>query len=168
MGFAIEQIYEEYKKDVYYYLYGLTRNQSVSEELTSEVFVSAITSLPNYKGASTIKTWLFSIARNKWYEHIRKEKKYKGIQERLESYIIDSDFNVENDYENKEIFEKIVSLLNMEDERSREIVNMRVEGYSFYEISQKMNISESSSRVIDFRVRKRIRESLIKEGIKDV
>lgn len=41
---------------------------------------------------------------------------------------------------------------------------MRVEGYSFYEIGNKLHISEDSARVIDFRTKKKLREILIKEG----
>lgn len=42
---------------------------------------------------------------------------------------------------------------------------MRIEGYSFYEIAMKYNISESSARVIDFRTKKKIRGILEKEGL---
>lgn len=44
---------------------------------------------------------------------------------------------------------------------------MRIEGYSFYEISIKHEVSESSARVIDFRAKKKIKEILEKEGLKD-
>lgn len=33
---------------------------------------------------------------------------------------------------------------------------MRIDGFSFYEIGEKYNISENSARVIDFRVKFRI------------
>ncbi|MEG1651612.1 MAG: RNA polymerase sigma factor, partial [Oscillospiraceae bacterium] len=68
MSISIRSLYEKYKRDVYTYLFGLTHNQADAEDLTSEVFVSAIKSLPNFQGKSEIKTWLFSIARYKWYE----------------------------------------------------------------------------------------------------
>ena len=70
----LKKIYEEYKQDVFKYLVSLTHDVSLSEDLVSETFLSALKSLHKFKGQSTIKTWLFSIARNKWYEHLRKEK----------------------------------------------------------------------------------------------
>lgn len=72
--FVIKKLYEKYKQDVFGYLISLTHNPTLSEDLTSETFLSAIKSLPNFKGNSDIKTWLFSIARHKWYENLRKEK----------------------------------------------------------------------------------------------
>ena len=61
----IKKIYEEYKKDVFVYLMSLTNDTCLSEDLVSETFLSAIKSIYRFKGESSIKTWLFSIARNK-------------------------------------------------------------------------------------------------------
>lgn len=61
----LKNIYEEYKQDVFKYLVSLTHDISLSEDLVSETFLGALKSLHKFKGQSTIKTWLFSIARNK-------------------------------------------------------------------------------------------------------
>lgn len=164
MSYLIGELYEKYKKDIYYYLYGLTHNQNLSEDLTSEVFVSAIISLASFKGNSDIKTWLFSIARHKWYEHIRKDKKEQLAVDRLEiCYIDEGDITAES-YMNKEKVERIKALLSKENEKTQKIVQLRVQCYSFYEIAQMTGLSESSARVIDFRTKKKIREILVKEG----
>ena len=55
-------------------------------------------------------------------------------------------------------------LLKQEEPRTRTVVQMRIDGYSFYEIAQKLGIREGSARVIDFRARKKLREQLMKEG----
>lgn len=41
---------------------------------------------------------------------------------------------------------------------------MRVNGYSYHEISEKVCVNENSARVIDFRTKKWIKEILDKEG----
>lgn len=157
-------IYERYKKDVYYFLYHLSQNQEVSEDLTSEVFLQAIKSLPTFKGDSTIKTWLFGIARLKWFEYIRKEQRIKSLNEKLVLYVNEIDFFCEDTILDKQTIDRILELLNIETERTRRVVLMRVEGFSFYEIANELSISESSARVIDFRTKKKIKQILIKEG----
>lgn len=157
-------IYERYKKDVYYFLYHLSQNQDVSEDLTSEVFLQAIKSLPTFKGDSTIKTWLFGIARLKWFEYIRKEQRIKSLNEKLVLYVNEIDFFCEDTILDKQTIDRILELLNIETERTRQVVLMRVEGFSFYEIANELSISESSARVIDFRTKKKIKQILIKEG----
>ncbi len=160
----IDYLYEQYKKDVYYYLYHLSQNTTATEDLTAEVFLSAIKSLPNFRGDSDIKTWLFGIARLKWFEFLRKEKKYRSTLDRLSLYINQVDILDERDIFNKEVSQKIMSLLGEQSEKAKEIVLLRVDGYSFCEIAKKVGISESSARVVDFRTKKKIREILTKEG----
>lgn len=158
----IENLYLLYKTDVYLYLLSLTHNSGLSEELLSETFVNAIRSIENFKGNSSVKTWLCSIARNLWFQRIRKEKHTVEYNDLLELYV--SDGIVEN-LITKETVKRINNLLLKKDQRTQKIVNMRVEGYSFGEIAEKLNLSESSARVIDFRARKYIKESLEKEDV---
>ncbi|MFI3215154.1 MAG: RNA polymerase sigma factor [Eubacteriales bacterium] len=163
----IDSIYERYKKDVYYFLYHLSHNKDISEDLTSEVFLQAIKSLPTFKGDSTIKTWLFGIARLKWFEFVRKEQRIKSLNEKLAFYINEIDFFCEDTISDKQTIDRILELLNIETEKSRRVVLMRVEGFSFYEIANELSVSENSARVIDFRTKKKIKHILTKEGYID-
>lgn len=159
----IKKIYEEYKHDVFIYLVSLTKDASLSEDLVSETFLSAIKSLHRFKGESSIKTWLFSIARNKWYEHLRKEKSTISLDNLACHYII-GESDMEKNAIRKDISSKILYLLDNEQSRTKDIILMRIEGYSYFEISQKYGISEGSARVIDYRAKKKIKDILTKEG----
>jgi RNA polymerase sigma factor (sigma-70 family) len=158
----IENFYMLYKKDVYVYLLSLTHNPTLSEDLLSETFVASISSIGNFKGQSSVKTWLFSIARNLWLQSIRKEKQTVEYNDLLELYVSDS---IAEKLITKETVKRIKNLLLEKDERTQKIVNMRVEGYSFGEIAHEVNISESSTRVIDFRTKKWIKSNLEEEGL---
>lgn len=159
----IQILYEQYKNDVYTYLLSLTHSKPLSEDLTSDVFLGAIKALAAFKGESSIKTWLFSIARYKWYEHLRKTKKELNTEELLGVYLSDS-IDTEVAVFTKEFARRVYSLLEQEPDKNKDIVLMRVEGYSYFEIAQKHHISESSARVLDFRTKGRLRAALLKEG----
>lgn len=120
-------------------------------------------SLSAFKGESDIKTWLFSIARHKWYEHLRKRRKSLSFEELADCYFSEQSPLEETAFK-KEVAERIKEMLAELPERSGKIVGMRIEGYSYYEIGAALEISESSARVTDFRSKKKIREALIKEG----
>lgn len=160
----LKKIYEEYKQDVFKYLVSLTHDTSLSEDLVSETFLGALKSLHKFKGESSIKTWLFSIARNKWYEYLRKEKSNISIDDLAYNYIL-SESDLDDVLIKKELYNKIINLLKSEPPRTEDIILMRIKGYSYFEIGKKHNISESSARVIDYRAKKKIKEILIKEGI---
>lgn len=158
----IEKLYELYKQDIYFYLLSLTHNPTLSEDLLSETFVQAITSIERFEGKSSIKTWLFSISRNLWLQHLRKDKPTVEYNDLLEIYVSDS---LEKIVITKEAAQRVVELLSERDERTRRIVNMRVEGFSYSEIAFEVNLSEGSARVIDFRTKKWIRTILEEEEI---
>lgn len=163
---VIKRIYEEYKHDVFTYLVSLTRDSLLAEDLVSDTFLAAIKSLARFRGDSDIKTWLFSIARNKWYEHLRRVKPTVSLYELAERYLR-SEYDIEALSIQRETAQAMLQLLDKEPERTKDIVLMRIEGYPFFEIAQKHGISESSARVIDHRAKKKIREALAKEGITD-
>ena len=159
----LEAVFTAYYKDVYTYLYSLCRDASLAEDLAQEVFLEAVRSITSFRGDAEVKTWLFSIARHKWYGYLRK----KGRQEAKNAVLLQPDFpgkNPEEQYLDKEALARFYELLHLESERTQTIVQMRLEGYSFYEISRRCQISESSARVIDFRTKHKLREILKKEG----
>lgn len=163
---TIKSIYEEYKQDVFAYLVSLTHDSTLAEDLLSDTFVGALQSLPRFRGDADIKTWLFSIARNKWYEYLRRQKPTISLDRLAERYLL-GETDLESLVVKRELAEKMLRLLNNEQPRTKDIVLMRVEGYSFLEIAQKHNLSESSARVIDHRAKKKIRSILAKEGFSD-
>ena len=140
----------------------LTHNPTLSEDLLSETFLKAIHALPRFKENSSIKTWLFGIARNLWLQHLRGFKAQVEYDDLLEIYITES---MEDRLIAKETIFRIHELLSTKDERTRNIVNMRIDGFSYSEISEKIGVSESSARVIDFRVKKWIQSKLEMEGL---
>lgn len=158
----IEKLYRDYKSDVFYYLVSVTHDTDLSEDLTSETFLAALKSLSDFKGSANIKTWLFSIARYKWFEYLRKKKNDISFDDLAEFYIAQGE-DMEKQLCQKELVGKFMALLKNETERAENIVRMRIEGFSYYEIAEKHGISENSARVIDFRTKKKIRQILEKE-----
>ena len=79
----IEKIYEEYFETVNKYLFCLTHNNDISEELTQETFYKAVKKIDTYKGECKMSVWLCQIAKNLWYDQCRKNKKIINVEEEL-------------------------------------------------------------------------------------
>ena len=77
----IEQIYKEYFETVNKYLFCLTQNNDISEELTQETFYRAVKKINTYRGECKISVWLCQIAKNLWYDYCRKNKKLMNEDE---------------------------------------------------------------------------------------
>lgn len=130
-----EKIYREYFKLVYKYLYYLTQNTDISEELTQETFYKAIVKINTFKKQSKLSTWLCQIAKNLWYNELKKNKKLDIIDDDFLKTIASNE-NIEDTFikteERKELFNKINSLEPM----TRKVMFLRIHGdLSFKEIA---------------------------------
>ncbi len=67
---AFERLVSEYTGDVYALLYRLTSNPEEARDLTQETFLRTFQSISRFRGDSNLKTWLYRIAvnqaRNRW------------------------------------------------------------------------------------------------------
>ena len=162
----LTELFTLYHDDVYRYCYSLCRDSALSEELVSDVFFEAVCCMHRFRGESGVKTWLFSIARHKWYSRLRRRKAAPPTDE-LSEFLPDSSHSPESVTCDRASAARIEALLCAENTRTQNVVRMRIAGYSFREIADRENISEGSARVIDFRARKKIREILESEGYTD-
>ena len=137
----IEKLYEEYFKIVNKYLFCLTHNNDISEELTQETFYKAVKKIDTYKGECKMSVWLCQIAKNLWYDQCRKNKKF--VEE-----IISNDEKIS-------LYKKMQYL----DEKTREVIYLRITGeLSFKEIGIILNKTENWARVTFYRGKNQLKE----------
>ena len=69
-----DQIYQNYFDPVYRYVLSISENSAVAEEITQETFFKALESIDAFRGESSMKTWLCSIAKHIFLSQQRKRK----------------------------------------------------------------------------------------------
>ena len=72
---SIQKVYETYEKFIFRYLYGLTLNFHIAEELTQETFFQVVKSFHKFRGDSHVSTWVYKIARNVYNQYCLKRLK---------------------------------------------------------------------------------------------
>ncbi len=78
MKSVFQELYENYHKDVFQFLYYMVKNREQAEDLVQEVYIKVMNSYDRFKGDSSEKTWLFSIARHVAIDHFRKQKRKRN------------------------------------------------------------------------------------------
>ena len=71
-----DEIYNLYFRDVYRYLFALSGDPSIAEEITQETFFKALQKLDTFDGRGCITPWLFRIARNGYISFLRKDARF--------------------------------------------------------------------------------------------
>ncbi len=163
---ALDELFSAYYKDIYRYIYSLCRDASLSEDLTSDVFLEVVKSIGAFRADCDVKTWLFSIARHRWFSYLRKKKRTLESTELYELTELEqpNDRSAEDALLDRELIDRIYAIIDGEPERPRKVARMRIAGYSFYEIGKALGMSESSARVTFFRTKEKIRKILKEEG----
>lgn len=154
----MEQIYKEYFETVYKYLFCLTNNNDISEELTQETFYKAVKKINTYKGDCKMSVWLCQIAKNIWYDTLRKNKKIKFIDEKYLFNLEEAETAEEqviSDDEKMSLYKKMQLL----DEKTREVMYLRITGeLSFKEIGIILNKTENWARITFYRGKNKLKE----------
>ncbi|MBN1428477.1 MAG: RNA polymerase sigma factor [Anaerolineae bacterium] len=65
-------LYRQYVHPVYRYLYSRVGQISDAEDLTAQVFLEALESLGRYRNNGPFAAWLFTIARRRMIDHMRR------------------------------------------------------------------------------------------------
>jgi RNA polymerase sigma-70 factor (ECF subfamily) len=58
------------------FLLGLCGNRETADDLAQEAFIKAYQHLSSFRGNAKMTTWLFSIARNCFYDYAKKTRKF--------------------------------------------------------------------------------------------
>lgn len=154
----IEKLYEEYFETVNKYLFCLTHNNDISEELTQETFYRAVRKIDKYKGECKISVWLCQIAKNLWYDECKKNRRTINTEE-------DSLFEIQ---ETNTLEEEVIAndekmllykKLQLLDDKTREVMYLRLSGdLSFKEIGIILNKTENWARVTFYRGKNKLKE----------
>lgn len=164
----IEEIYKEHSNAVYKYLFCLTGNEDISEELTQETFAIAVKEIVKFKGDCKISVWLCQIAKHLWFKELKKSKKRKNISiEEIEnSYESESETIEEIIFAREEKLKLFKDMQKLEP-KLREIIYLRMVGnLDFSEIGEILGKTANWARVNFYRAKQKIRE-VNKNGKKD-
>lgn len=157
---AFENIYNEYFPRVYRFLSGFCSDSALCEEITQETFYRAYVNFGKYDGSCEIFTWLAAIAKNTYYNYLRKNKiKFVKLEVTEEDENGDPVEIISREYEAKRVKKAVSSL----PEKYRDVVFLRIyANLSYRDIASYLGICESTAKVIFHRAKEMLKKELSK------
>lgn len=154
----IEDLYEQYFRDVYRYCCSLTDSRALAEDMAQETFEKAMKGIVRFKGECDVRTWLFRIAKNSYLSYCRK---FNRVLPETEEELPDPTPSIEQRISDKETALQIHRLLHDLPEPYREVFHLRIFGeLSFEQIGQIFGHTANWACVTFHRAKKTIQNRL--------
>lgn len=156
-----EQIYSTYFKSVYHYIWKLSGNEHIAEEIASETFFKVMKSIGDFRGDCDMRVWICQIAKNTYCTYLKKGRKTASIDEIELQNIIDPKGFVEEKIGIQDEAWQIRKILHTIPDPHKEVFMWRVFGeLSYKEIGALYNKTDNWACVTYHRARKMIQEKV--------
>jgi len=169
---AFEQIVKMYENKICQTIFFVVKNESKVEDIAQEVFIKVYKNLSKFNEQSSLYTWIYRITMNACFDEMKKEKKVYH----LSTYVETDDGEQEIEYEdesqniddiverklNKEVLIKSIKSLN---EEYRSLIVLRdIKGFSYWEISDILNMKLGTVKSKISRAREALKKELVRMG----
>ena len=156
-----EEIYRTYFNDVFVYIRKLSGDENIAEEITSQTFFKALSSINKFKGECDVRVWLCQIAKNCYFTYLKKNSKTENIDNLEVLNIQDFICDINEIISNQEQSKLIQIALHTIPEPYKEVFMWRVFAeLNFKEIGQIFDKSDNWACVTYHRARNMIKEKL--------
>src|SRR5271157_787904 len=168
---AFDYLVEKYRRPMISFMYRMTHNQAVAEELAQEVFLRVYRSRESYRADAKFTTWLYRIATNLAVNHAR-DTKYERAAQNVYLDVPDEETgttpeladetpSVEQRLLRDERMAAIRKHVMALPERQRMAVLMhKYQGLDYKQIGEVLKLSESATKSLLFRGYQTLRERL--------
>ncbi|MBP5362513.1 MAG: RNA polymerase sigma factor [Ruminococcus sp.] len=161
---AIVEIVSEYSHGLILFLNSITKSTYMSEEIAEDTFCKLLIEKPEYKGKSSFKTWLYTIARNLALRSLKHRNRFvdSSVDEMQE---LSDEEDIEKDYlksEQKRQLHKALGKINAE--YSQVLYLTYFEGFSNSEAATIMKKSNKQIENLIYRAKAALKKDLEREG----
>ncbi|MDP4127810.1 MAG: RNA polymerase sigma factor [Bacillota bacterium] len=159
-----ETIYRDHYHKIQSFIYNLTGNWAMTEDLTQETFVKALKEIDSVRDNSRLCVWLNRVAYNLFIDLKRKKGSYTvPIDSSDMGKLVTIDLNPHKPIEQKIMSECVHQKLLLLSETYRVPLYLDMQGYSNQEIAITLNCTLANVKIRLHRARKKIKEILDKE-----
>jgi RNA polymerase sigma factor (sigma-70 family) len=164
---AFERLYHRYHRRIAAYVYGMVRDHGRAEDLTQEVFVSALRRMRQTERPIAFKPWIYEIAKNASIDAFRRARHAEEVSYDADDGMAPADYGKlvatgaapDVAVEGKQQLENLCGAFGGLSDAHHQILVMReLEGLSYREIGERLGMSRPSVESTLFRARRRLTE----------
>ena len=148
---TIEAVYDQYFSEIYRYVRYRVGDDSMAEDIASDVFVRLIESAQKNQGPNTnIKGWLIATASNAVNDHLRRQ--YRRPTEELDETMSDDGPSVHAEVDQREQNKIVQGAFTQLTSEQQQVLTLRFGmGYSLEETAAVMKKNVNAIKALQFR-----------------
>lgn len=161
---AFAALVDEHQRYVYNLALRVVKDENEALDLTQETFVRAWTALPNFKGQSQFRTWLYRIVTNLCYNRLPNlRRSLNDLGDDVMEDIPETKFNTPaQEFESNETRRYLHQAIEHLDENYRLLITLRYQNeLSYDEIASTLNLPLGTVKTGIFRAKEQLRKSLV-------
>jgi len=164
---AFELLYERYQRRIGAYVFGMVKDHGRAEDITQEVFVSALRRMRATERPIAFKPWVYEIAKNACIDSYRRTRRTEEVSFDADDRLSPSDYGrlvstgpgPDAALDAKQDLDHLCGAFGGLSESHHQILVMReLEGLSYKDIGERMGMSRPAVESTLFRARKRLGE----------
>jgi RNA polymerase sigma-70 factor (ECF subfamily) len=160
---AFDVILRTYRTPVHNYVYRLTGDASLAEDLTQEVFVRVYHALPRFSLRCKFTTWLFQVTKNRVLDELRARERRPQSACSLED--LPNLATVERSADEGEMIEAIWrAVQELNPDLKMALLLRDVVGLSYVEIADSLEVTLATVKWRIFKAREEVQRALAREG----
>lgn len=164
---SFKEIVEMYGPNLIFFINGYVNNLSVAEDLMEDTFCDLIFYKKRYTKSSSFKTYLFSIARNKSIDYIRKINRHRSVPYEEVEAVCARDNSLEEKVVRDENVRFLYKALEQLTDDYRSVLYLfYFESMSYDEIGRALKKSNKQIKNMMYRAKKSLKAILEMEGFK--
>lgn len=157
-------LYEQHAEQVYRFLLRLCADPHLAEDLMQDTFLKAMEKIETFDNRCKFTTWLCQIAKNTYYDNLKKKKRHAIISLPDNETALEED-SLEEKLIEKETVHEIRKIIHQLQEPYKEVFLLRFYAeLSFKEIGQIFDKSQVWGRVTYLRAKDMVLSRLENEG----
>jgi len=145
---AFNLLCQKYRGKIHDLVKKQIQNEEDTEDVVQETFLHVFRALPNFRGDSSFKTWLYRIAQNKKIDKIReRERERKKMTDFISHWLEQGKKDVprpDTIVISKEIDEAISEAIECMKPIYRDVIILDIDGYTYSEQSKILNRPEKT------------------------
>jgi RNA polymerase sigma-70 factor (ECF subfamily) len=154
---------DEHQRYVYNLALRVVKDENEALDLTQETFVRAWTALPNFKGQSQFRTWLYRIVTNLCYNRLPNlRRSLNDLGDDVMEDIPDTNIDTPaREFDSNETRQNLHQAIQNLDEKYRLLITLRYQNeLSYDEIASTLNLPLGTVKTGIFRAKEQLRKTL--------